>query len=291
MTDESAIPAILGSERAVIGDETFVEGVTVYSNPLLSLFRITCYLAVTVVMAPLQGIALVLRLPISRTLPRVYHRLCCKILGFSIIVKGERVRTKPVLYVSNHASYLDISVLAAVIRGSFIAKSEVASWPVYGFLAKLQRTVFVQRQRGAVRGQADVIGERLSKKERLILFPEGTSNDGNRVLPFKSSLFTVADREVDGEPLIVQPVSIAYTQLNGMPMGRAIRPFFAWYGDMELAPHLWTVMGLGHATVEVRFHPPITFKEAGGRKQLAAYCQGHVAAGVSAALKGKHALT
>jgi len=263
---------------------------TVSSNPLLALLRLASYLAVTATMAPLQAAALALRIPLSRTLPRLYHRICCRILGFRIVIRGRRIKKGPVLFVSNHVSYLDITVLAAVVTGSFIAKSEVADWPVYGVLAKLQRTVFVRRERNNAGRQADEIGERLAKGDRLILFPEGTSSDGNRVLPFKSALFEVANRDVNGAPLTVQPVSIAYTRLNGMPMGRALRPFFAWYGDMSLAPHLWAMLGLGRATVEVRFHPPVTYAEMGGRKALAAHCEGAVAAGVSAALKGKRAL-
>ncbi|MCR9257884.1 MAG: 1-acyl-sn-glycerol-3-phosphate acyltransferase [Alphaproteobacteria bacterium] len=277
-------------EPAELADDPSITGRTISSNPILAFTRLMSYLALTGVMAPMQATALVLRIPLSKTLPRIYHRICCRILGFKIVIRGRRIKKGPVLFVSNHVSYLDISVLAAVVTGSFIAKAEVADWPFYGVLAKLQRTVFVRRERNHVGKQADEIGDRLAQGDRLILFPEGTSGDGNRVLPFKSALFAVADRDVNGAPLTVQPVSIAYTRLNGMPMGRAIRPFFAWYGDMSLAPHLWTMLGLGRATVEVRFHPPITFQELGGRKALAAHCEKEVAAGVSAALKGKRAL-
>src|SRR3546814_4926008 len=94
---------------------------------------------------------------------------------------------------------------------------------------------------------------RLEAGDDLVLFPEGTSGDGNRVLAFKSALFSVAERRPQGEPLTVQPVSIAYTRLDGLPLGRYLRPFFAWYGDMELGPHLWHAIGLGRVTVMVEF--------------------------------------
>ena len=128
---------------------------------------------------------------------------------------------------------------------------------------------------------------RLEAGENLILFPEGTSSDGNAVLPFKSALFSVAQVEPHGQPLLVQPVSLAYTLLDGMPIGRALRPYFAWYGDMMLAPHFWEVAGLGRATVDVVFHPPVSIQEYGSRKALADHCQAVVARGVSAANAGR----
>ena len=114
---------------------------------------------------------------------------------------------------------------------------------------------------------------RLENGDNLILFPEGTSSDGNAVLPFKSALFSVAQVEPHGRPLLVQPVSLAYTRLDGMPVGRALRPYFAWYGDMTLAPHFWEVAGLGHTTVDVVFHSPVTIAGYESRKALADHCR------------------
>src|SRR6185437_1390398 len=127
---------------------------------------------------------------------------------------------------SNHTGYLDISVLGSRLPASFIAKSEVARWPLFGWLAKLQRSVFVDRQVRSTAQQRDAIAERLAAKDALILFPEGTSNDGTFVLPFKSALFSVVFGKSE-TPVTVQPVSLAYTRLDGLPIGRALRPFFA----------------------------------------------------------------
>src|SRR5439155_9057911 len=107
---------------------------------------------------------------------------------------------------------------------------------LFGWLAKLQRSVFINRQVRSTADQRDSSAARLAAGEALILFPEGTSGDGVRLLPFKSALFSVADHAASG-PVTVQPVSIAYTRLDGIPLGRALRPFFAWYGSMSLAPH------------------------------------------------------
>ena len=128
---------------------------------------------------------------------------------------------------------------------------------------------------------------RLEAGDNLILFPEGTSNDGNRVLPFKSAFFGIAEKPIRGRPLVVQSVSIAYTRLNGIPMGRPYRPFYAWYGDMELASHLWNVAGLGNATIAIQFHQPVTIEAFSSRKEMAEASQAAIADGVSRAISGQ----
>ncbi len=220
---------------------------------------------------------------------RAYFRLCNRILGFEVVTRGAaQAADKPVLYVANHASYLDILVLGSVLDGCFVAKAEVAGWPGFGFLARIAQTVFVDRKRGATARERDQLSTRLAGGDSLILFPEGTSNDGNRVLPFKSSLFAVAQLTTpSGAPLPVQPVSVAYTRLDGRVMGRAFRPFYAWYGDMTLAGHLFAALGLGELTVEVVFHPTVTIADFPDRKALANHCHDVVSHGVVATLAGR----
>lgn len=249
--------------------------------------RLALYLVWTVSLIPVQLIGLALHCQWTGTLPVFYHRFCCRILGFRIRVIGTPSSRRPVLFAANHVSYTDITVLGSVIPGSFIAKAEVADWPFFGWLAKLQRSVFVDRQARNTATQRDAIGDRLASGDALILFPEGTSGDGNRVLPFKSALFGAAQRGKGGSPVIVQPVSLAYTRLDGMPIGRLYRPFFAWYGAADLAPHMWSMVGLGTVEVVVEFHPPTLLADCGSRKALAAYCHARVAGGVAAALFGR----
>ncbi|MCW5772241.1 MAG: 1-acyl-sn-glycerol-3-phosphate acyltransferase, partial [Rhodospirillaceae bacterium] len=229
-------------------------------------------------MIPIQAVALLLRLRLAETLPLLVHRVVNRLIDARIVVKGEQCKEGGVLFVSNHASYADISIIGSLIRGSFVAKAEVAKWPLFGICAKLSRTVFVDRRARFAREQAEGMKRRFQNGERLIMFAEGTTSDGNRVLPFRSSLFATAEIEVDGRPVKVQPVSIAYTRLDGIPMGRHFRPFFAWYGDMDMFSHLWGIVGLGRSTVVVEFHEPVTIRDFAGRKQLAAYCQAVVAA-------------
>ncbi|MBV8935825.1 MAG: 1-acyl-sn-glycerol-3-phosphate acyltransferase, partial [Alphaproteobacteria bacterium] len=158
-------------------------------SPTLRLARLAIYFAWTLALMPVQLLGLVLGCTWTSTLPVFYHRWCCWILGFRIRVIGKPTSKRPVLYAANHISYTDITVLGSVIPGSFIAKSEIARWPFFGWLAKLQRSVFVDRQVRSTAAQRDAIGKRLAAGDALILFPEATSGDGNRVLPFKSALF------------------------------------------------------------------------------------------------------
>jgi 1-acyl-sn-glycerol-3-phosphate acyltransferase len=265
-------------------------------SPTLRIVRIVLYLAWTASLMPVQGLGLVLQRPWTRRLPAFYHHWCCRILGFRVRRIGRPSPLRPLLFAANHVSYTDIPVLGSLLPASFVAKTEIAKWPLFGWLAKLQQSVFVDRRVGSTAAQRDAILARLAKGDALILFPEGTSSDGNRVLPFKSALFAAAQGNtlqdgsirdaVAGAPVVVQPVSIAYTRLDGIPIGRGWRPFFAWYGAMSLAPHLWTMLGLGTVEAVVEFHPPISFADCGSRKALARYCQERVAGGVAAALSG-----
>jgi 1-acyl-sn-glycerol-3-phosphate acyltransferase len=256
-------------------------------SPLRATFRILLYLGFTVPLLPVQAVAVLCNLPLRKRLPLWYHRLCCRILGLRVVCRGQMSSAPPTLFVSNHVSYFDIAVLASLIPGSFVAKQEVAGWPLFGWLAKLQRSVFIDRRGKRAAAQRDEMGGRLQRGDDLILFAEGTSGDGNRVLPFKSALFSVARLRPGGTALPVQPVSVAYTRLDGVPMGRYLRPFFAWYGDMELASHMWQATGLGWVTVEVEFHPLVTLDQFASRKALCDHCYRQVAAGVAAALAGR----
>ena len=224
---------------------------------------------------------------LSWLVPQIYHRGNCLILGLRVLCHGCPSSDRPVLFVSNHTSYLDIVVLAAQLKATFVAKQEVAEWPGFGLLARLNRTVFVQRSARRSPEYRDEMHRRLAAGHSLILFPEGTSNDGNRVLNFNSTFFSVAENRVLTDPTTVQPVAIAYTRLNGLPVGRSRRPLFAWYGDMNLVGHLWSVLGQSTVTVEIAFLPPVTVETCGSRKEMAKHCQLLVATCVSDMLSGR----
>ncbi len=222
-----------------------------------------------------------------RAMAAMWATGCLWLAGVELSVFGERSGRRPTLFVGNHASYLDVLVLMRLARGAFVAKSEVGTWPGVGFIAKIGRTVYASRSGRNSASERDHMSERLSEGENLILFPEGTSNDGNRVLPFKSALLAPAERPVDGRPIPVQPVSIAYVGLNGYPMSRDERQLVAWYGDMDLLPHLWNLFRLGRVQAVVQFHQPVSLDVFGNRKALAHHCYAVVAGGVAAANSGR----
>ena len=253
------------------------------------------FLASTLLLIPWQAFLLRFDFKSRKTFPSTFDRYLCRLFGIRITVFGKPIQDRGVLMVGNHTSYFDILVLSSLAQISFVAKSEVAGWPIFGILAKLQQAVFVERARRSQTGEArDQIRERLLAGDALVLFPEGTSNDGNRVLPFKSALMGAVETEIgkdpQGRPLYVpvQPVSLAYVGVHGIPMGRENRPLYAWYGDMELVPHLWEALLSGPMEVVVEFHPPITVDAAGGRKAMAAKVEAIVRRGQARALAGNY---
>ncbi|MGH6829045.1 MAG: lysophospholipid acyltransferase family protein [Rhizomicrobium sp.] len=242
------------------------------------------FLAVTLVLIPYQWLLLALRLGRARTFPHRYHRFVAGLLGIKIRVLGTPP-AKAALLLANHTSWLDIVIFSALLPVSFVAKSEVGSWPFFGTLARLQRTVFVERARRCGTGAArDAIAGRLAEGDVLVLFAEGTSADGNMVLPFKSALLGAADRALhEGKEVPVLPVSTAYVGRQGIPMGRENRPLYAWYGDMDLVPHLWEALKAGPLDVVVQFHPALAVMN---RKALARAAWDTVRQGQAAALAG-----
>src|SRR5215472_2979826 len=198
------------------GDAKIPDSLYHMSSSLLRIIRLAIYFMWTMSLMPIQWAGLALGCRWVKTLPAFYHRGCCRVLGFRVRLIGKPTPERPALFAANHVSYTDITVLGSLIPGSFVAKREIASWPLFGQLAKLQRSVFVDRQVRSTAQQRDAIAERLAAGHALILFPEGTSADGNFILPFKSALFSVVYKR--DQPVTVQPVSLTYTRLDGLPI-------------------------------------------------------------------------
>jgi len=251
------------------------------------------FFGLTLLSIPIQWLSIRLGLKLQRNYPHAYHRLLCRIFGIRLTIIGKPIEDRGVLMVANHGGYFDILIMSAATRVSFVAKQEVNGWPLFGLMARLQRSVFIDRERRANAGLArDMLRERLRAGEALVLFPEGTSTDGNRVIPFKSALMGAVEAQIgtddDGNPVYppVQPVSISYVANYGIPLGRENRPLFAWYGDMELLPHLWEALKSGPLDVVVEFHAPLRAGPGCGRKQIAAAAQAVVREGQMRALQG-----
>jgi lyso-ornithine lipid O-acyltransferase len=216
-----------------------------------------------------QLLALRLDSSLAGHIPLFFHRLFLSLFGVRVIERGRPPDGAATLVLANHVSWLDIPVIGSLHPLSFIAKSEIGGWPFVGRLARLQRSVFIDRQRR--RSTAEVnqaIAHRLAKGEVIVLFAEGTTGDGNRVLPFRSSLVGAARAAVMNagtDKISLQPLAIAYTRRNGLPLGRREKPEVAWYGDMDLAPHLSQLAARGPLDAVVVWGDPIPFN--GDRKQ------------------------
>ena len=237
-----------------------------------AILRLVWLGAATLVLLPAQLLAIRLDARTAAAVPKLYHRLVCRALGVSCTVTG----TAPPagaggLIVANHVSWLDIAVIGAQRPLCFVAKSEVADWPVIGLLSKLQRTVFIDRMRRAA--TADVaaqMGARLSAGESVVLFAEGTTGDGTRILPMRSSLLGAAHAalgEGNDADITVYPLAISYTGIHGMAGGRSERSALAWYGDTELAPHLKAVLAMGAVDVVLAWGEPIVMGAKTSRKE------------------------
>ncbi len=257
----------------------------------------------TLVLLPLQAMAVRLEWPLRRRIPTFYHRLVCRILGVRITTLGRRAGLAPLLIVSNHVSWLDISVISAVAPVVFVAKREVGGWPVFGLLARLQRSVFVDRERRhKTRDVNSEIGRRLAGGDAVLLFAEGTSSDGNRVLTFRTALIGAAGDAIaqaangassgaaaSGHAGVVwiQPLSIAYTAVHGLPLGRPNRSTVAWYGSASLVPHLRQLVAQGAIDVTVSWGDPVPYAPSSDRKAVARQLEDCVRAMTVAALRGR----
>ena len=238
---------------------------------------------------PVYTLARIASARMAMRIAMFWHRIALWAMGVRVTVSGRPSADRPLLLLANHISWLDIIVLAGTLPVSFIAKKDVAGWPVFGWLARLQRSVFVDRERRHRTGAAtDHAARRMAAGEIIVLFAEGTSSDGNSVLPFRSALLGAAQRAVDGDrQSTLQPVAIAYTRQHGLPIDRRQRSRIAWYGDMDLLPHLGRILSDGGLDVHLAFSPPIGIGRDGDRKAAAAIAGSRVAALVSALNSGR----
>lgn len=211
----------------------------------------------------------------------VWSRVSCWLAGLRLRITGVPHTGGPTLYVCNHLSYLDIPVLASKVNATFVAKADVARWPLFGVAARLTGTIFVHRVGSEARVQSHQMLSRLVGGENLLLFAEGTSTDGSAVAPFKSTLFAIAEQAPAGIDLMVQPMSISYARArDGRPLTGALRDLYCWFGEATMFPHLMRMLSLPGAEMEIRFLDPIPARGT-SRKELARRAEAAVAASVA----------
>lgn len=252
--------------------------------------RVSAVLLWILVAIPIQAVCLALPGRPKIWFARTFWAMQCRLVGLRVRVIGEVARApagRAVVFVSNHSSWLDIAALGGVLEACFVAKREVSEWPIVRRVARLGRTVFVSRRRGETARERDEMRARLAAGDNLILFPEGTTSDGCRVLPFRSAFFSAVEGET---PPIVQPVTVVYDLLAGLPAGRRTRPVLAWYGDMDIGSHFWRLTQHRDYRVTIVLHRPVEPADFPDRKALAAACWQAVAEG-AAALRQNRAVT
>jgi 1-acyl-sn-glycerol-3-phosphate acyltransferase len=258
--------------------------------------RAVAILALTLPSMLVQAVCLALPGRAKVAFPRFFWSRFSATLGLDVRVVGElatKTSNRPVIFVSNHSSWVDVPVVGGVLPAAFVAKGDIAGWPVVRTIARLGRTIYVSRQRGSTARERDAMQAVLARGENLILFPEGTSSDGSRVLPFRSSFFALARGKagdaVERLPLI-QPVSVVYDRLNGLPAGRSSRPVFAWYGDMDIASHFWRMTQHLDMRVTVLLHAPLDPAMFPDRKSLSQAVWRTVADGASVLRQNRPAI-
>lgn len=213
------------------------------------------------------------------TVPRFWHKGICFFLGLKTEIRGTPVHDSQLIYISNHLSYLDIPAIGSYLKASFIAKEDIAHWPVIGFLSKVQQTAFISRSSTKAKKVANALDEMVRQGKSLILFPEGTSSTGLSVLPFKSSLFSLAQPK-DMAPIAIQPFILELVDVNGQVITPETRDYYAWYGDMDFAPHIWVFLKNRGATVRMTFLDVIVPQAGQDRKELCKLVEDKISAGL-----------
>jgi len=219
----------------------------------------------------LRGVDIAVRAIAPRSSPGLAPRVLQLWARGVLALLGLRLRRRgapmahPGAIVANHSSWLDIVVLQSAAPVVFVAKSEVAGWPVIGRIVRAIGTVLIERRPTEAARQSAALHARLARGDQLAFFPEGTSTDGSRVLPFKSALFGVFFAPDLKDALRIQPVTIAYRAPPELPPA-----FYGWWGDMAFGAHLATVLALSRGgVVDVTFHPPLRAADYPDRKALA----------------------
>ena len=248
---------------------------------ILGAVRLAAFLLASVVTIIVQTTILsVLRLRgkrIALAYPKSFHYQCCKMVGLNVIVEGEPLHGDHIVYMGNHVSYFDVQAMGSLVKGTFIAKKDIESWPFFGLMGKMGQTIYMSRNPADAARESQMLDERLKAPSPVIIFPEGTSSNGSSVLPFKSSLFEL----FLNKNITIQPFTISIMSVNGKtPVTTEMRDHYAWHGDMDLVPHLWNFVKSKGATIKITFQNPIATHSFKDRKLLCDVCHAAVVKGL-----------
>ncbi|HWV21557.1 MAG TPA: lysophospholipid acyltransferase family protein [Devosia sp.] len=237
-----------------------------------SLFFIFLFLPFMLVVLPLQALILALKLPFWTVVPPLFHKMACLFLGLRVTVIGAPATGRPTLLTANHISWTDIVAIGSVTPVAFVAKSEVGKWPVVSALARLQKTIYVDRTRRAGTGRtAEAMGKHMANGSPVVLFAEGQSDIGTHVLPFRSALVGAAQHAMEAAgatEVNIQPLTVAYTRLEGLPISRNERSLVAWIKSKSIKQNIVEILSGPRKDVTVAFGTPQVLAHGADRKMV-----------------------
>jgi 1-acyl-sn-glycerol-3-phosphate acyltransferase len=261
-------------------------------SPLRGAFRLLSYFTLTLVLLPPYLLALAMRIqPVVRWMPVIYHRTVCFLLGIRVQVRGTRSDVTPTLFVCNHVSYLDIEVMGGLVPGSFVAKAGGRDLAV---LLDARQGAAHRSSSSASRARPAPAGDEMMRRLNTGDNPDAVPRGHQQRRHARAAVpqrpvrrgSAAARRQADRGPAGGDRLH----PLDGIPLGRYWRPLFAWFGDLDLVPHLWQMVCLGETEAVVTFFPPIDIDQLGDRKKLAEFCFRQVSLGVQAANSGRYEL-
>lgn len=255
-----------------------------------SLFFVFIFLPALIVIIPLQALIIALKLPFWSVVPQLFHKIGCAFLGLKVTVIGAPATGRPTLLVSNHISWTDIVAIGSVAPVTFVAKQEIAKWPFVSMMAKLQKTIFVDRTRRAGTGRtAEAMGKHMADGNAVVLFAEGQSDIGTHVLPFRSALVGAAQHAMEAAgatEVNIQPLTIAYTKLHGLPISRNERSLVAWIKSKSIKQNIREILSGPVKDVTVAFGTPQVLAHGADRKAVTKSAENQVRATLVALNRG-----
>ncbi|CAN7459484.1 lysophospholipid acyltransferase family protein [Devosia sp. LjRoot3] len=234
------------------------------------LFFIFLFVPFLLVVIPSQALIVALKLPFWPLLPQLFHKMGCLFLGLRVTVIGTPAKGRPTLLVSNHISWTDIIAIGSAAPVTFVAKQEIAKWPFVSMMAKLQKTIFVDRTRRSGTGRtAEAMGRHMADGNAVVLFAEGQSDIGTHVLPFRSALVGAAQHAMEAAgatEVNIQPLTVAYTKLHGLPISRNERSLVAWIKSKSVKQNIMEILSGPMKDVTVAFGTPQVLAHGADRK-------------------------
>ena len=223
---------------------------------------------------------------LKKLYPLFFYKVIKIVLGININFDKAKLNKKynGVLYIANHVSWFDIICLGTLLNARFIAKKEVSKMGIFGFLASLSNTFFIDNEnKNKIIEYNHLIRKKLKEGENFIIFPEGTTTNGNGIINFKSSMLECAFD--DKRQINIQPISICYSKLNNIPMGIYLRRNIAWVGDISMVAAMANFLRSGRITVDIIFHEIMSSNNFKNRKELTVYCENQILSGLNKTIK------